>query len=218
MIHFLHIGKTGGTALRFALTDVGGTNFGSVKFHNHATKLRDIPRGEKVVFFLRDPIARFVSGFYSRKRKGAPRYRSPWSNAEHEAFDRFDTPAKLLRFAVDPDRRKQLHAIDALLSIGHVNQRYRYWLESTDYLNSRIDDLLHIGMLESLPRDFELLKTKLGLSPSLLLPKSDVEAHVNPSYQNPSLTVAEKEFLKGWIWSDYELQDYCRTLRSNFNE
>ncbi len=71
-IHFLHIGKTGGTAVKYALSSYSKNEKYEIILHGHETKLKDIPNGEKFFFFLRNPITRFTSGFYSRKRQGRP--------------------------------------------------------------------------------------------------------------------------------------------------
>ena len=77
--HFLHIGKTGGTAIIDVLRQYAQASPYFVYHHPHYVRLIDIPKGEKVFFFLRDPITRFVSGFYSRQRQGKPRHNLPWS-------------------------------------------------------------------------------------------------------------------------------------------
>ena len=51
----------------------------------------------KAVFALRDPLTRFISGFYSGLRKGAPRYDIGWSKGEKRAFSWFSTPQELDR-------------------------------------------------------------------------------------------------------------------------
>ncbi len=53
-----------------------------IKPANYVYILRNITEGEGIIFFLRDPTSRFVSGFYSRQRQGQPRYYSPWSSDE----------------------------------------------------------------------------------------------------------------------------------------
>src|SRR5689334_1107802 len=84
-VHLLHVGKTGGTAVKHALAGVVTEQFRIVA-HSHDITIRDVPIGEHVVFFVRDPISRFVSGFYSRQRQGRPRYDVPWSPNESIAF------------------------------------------------------------------------------------------------------------------------------------
>ena len=90
VIHFLHIGKSGGTAIKHALNDAKHVESGlSFVLHPHSTRLSDIPVGDKVLFTLRDPLSRFCSGFYSRLRKGQPRYNFEWSEGESRAFSKF---------------------------------------------------------------------------------------------------------------------------------
>ncbi|HUN22196.1 MAG TPA: hypothetical protein PK299_03575, partial [Anaerolineales bacterium] len=57
-IHFLHIGKTGGTSINHALAPYYKTDKYILVLHSHNVKLAHIPEGDKVVFFLREPISR----------------------------------------------------------------------------------------------------------------------------------------------------------------
>lgn len=72
-VHFLHIGKTAGTHLKAMLERINEAQQ-DIEFvgHGHKVHLKDLPPGEDYFFAIRDPIARFVSGFYSRKREGGP--------------------------------------------------------------------------------------------------------------------------------------------------
>ena len=45
-----------------------------------------IRKGDEVVVILRDPVARFVSGFNSRQRQGMPKHFNAWKPAEERAF------------------------------------------------------------------------------------------------------------------------------------
>src|SRR4051812_28297644 len=96
-LHFLHVGKTGGTAIKRALRSgqVRATPYGRLLLHRHRFTLRDVPEDDFVFFCVRDPIARFVSGFYSRRDQGRPRYHFEWSPAEATAFATFATPEQL---------------------------------------------------------------------------------------------------------------------------
>ena len=55
IIHFLHIGKTGGTALRTTLRKNKSKKY-KYKFHRHNTTLKEVPEGEKVIFLIRDHL------------------------------------------------------------------------------------------------------------------------------------------------------------------
>ncbi|MFT7686029.1 MAG: hypothetical protein ACI9FB_001374 [Candidatus Azotimanducaceae bacterium] len=209
MIHLLHIGKTGGTALRYALRDVPDVRNGYLVLHTHNTRLQDIPNGDKVIFFLREPLSRFYSGFYSRKRNGRPRYNSEWSDQEALAFGRFESPMKLLDFAISGCSINRQNATEALETIGHVKDHYTYWLRSVEYLEARKDDILHIGFLDSFSEDFECLKSKLGLPSEVALPTSSLDAHVNPEYEQPALCPAQQFFFDEWFARDIELYQHC---------
>jgi hypothetical protein len=54
IVHLLHIGKTGGSALKSSLGWRRVTPSCFVVAHVHAFRLRDVPPGDGVVFFLRD--------------------------------------------------------------------------------------------------------------------------------------------------------------------
>ena len=101
-VHFLHVGKTGGTAFKHAVRAAPPPlSRYVIHLHPHRVVLRDVPEGERFPFFLRDPVTRFVSGFHSRQREGRPRYRTRWSPEERKAFERFPTPDALALSADD---------------------------------------------------------------------------------------------------------------------
>jgi hypothetical protein len=53
--HLLHIGKTGGNALKHALRPYNTGGPLDIVFHPHAVRLSDVPVGESVLFMLRNP-------------------------------------------------------------------------------------------------------------------------------------------------------------------
>lgn len=134
----LHNRKTGGTALRDVIKqhvrihpDASLQSFGhSMTFPRFNKKY---PQA-KVIFFIREPLSRFVSGFYSRLRQGQPRYNTPWTKQEAKAFSYFKTPNALAealsseQFAI---RRRAMHAMRA---IGHVRHTYVEFLGSVAFL------------------------------------------------------------------------------------
>ena len=75
IIHYLHIGKTGGSAVKHALREQNAVDQGSYFFvlHEHEAQLRDLPAGDPYVFAVCDPLERFCSVFFSRKPKDQPR-------------------------------------------------------------------------------------------------------------------------------------------------
>jgi len=209
LLHFLHIGKTGGTALKFVLENAPSDCF-QIKLHRHPVRLSDIPAGEKAFFFVREPISRFVSGFYSRKRKGSPRYASEWSPAETAAFQRFETPNHLATALSSTDPEEKEAAREAMQGIGHVNTSYWDWFQSEAYFQSRLGDVFFIGCQNCLPADFETLKRKLRLPEAARLPDDDLNSHRNPQGLDKRLEPVALENLREWYARDFVFFDFCR--------
>jgi len=180
-------------------------------------RLRDIPKGESVFFFLRDPVGRFISGFYSRQRQGKPRYHSPWNNEERIAFSIFNTPNELALAISSEDPVERRHARDAMQSIRHVNSSYLDWFENEGYFRSRLDDIFFIGMQERLTEDFETLKLKLRLPAEAVLPNDDISAHKNPASLDVRLTTEALDNLASWYARDYEFFRQCKALANAIN-
>lgn len=211
-VHVLHIGKTGGTAVREALCEHTELPACRVYLHWHDTRLRDVPVGDGVVFFLRDPVQRFVSGFYSRQRQGEPRFSAPWSDDERSAFETFGSPEALASALGSADVAIRERAVHAMQSIQHVQASYWNWFESEAYFESRMSDLWFIGFQETLDADFERLKARLGAPAHLSLPTDEVRAHRNPSNLPRTLSAAATAQLERWYARDVELVKRCRQL------
>jgi hypothetical protein len=210
VVHFLHVGKTGGTAIKHALRANRVTDRYLIKLHAHCTTLMEIPPGEKVVFFLRDPITRFVSGFLSRQRQGRPRFFFPWSVDEDKAFQTFATPNELALALSWEDNDGRKHAIEAMHSIQHVSSFYWDWFQDESYFLSRLSDVFFIGFQESLCADFTDLKSKLRLPDTVALPTSDVEAHRTPDSSKVELQGEAIRNLERWYAQDYDFLHLCR--------
>ncbi len=210
VVHFLHIGKTGGMAIRHALKPYRETARFKIRRHGHRQTLRDIPQGEGVIFFLRDPLTRFASGFNSRLRRGEPRHHNPWTAAEQEAFSRFDTPNRLATALSSDDEDTRYRARRAMKDISHVNAPYWRWFESEEYFLSRLDDIFFIGFQETLSADFQSLKLKLGLPQSVSLPTDDKLAHRNPLFLDRTLDAEAVANLKAWYAEDIQFYMQCK--------
>ncbi len=208
-VHFLHIGKTGGSAIKSALKSIPETPQYSITLHGHDTSLEDIPKGDYVIFFLREPIARFVSGFYSRQRKGQPRYYSEWSPNEKEAFEHFSTPNEVAASLAN----KQAAAVMAMKSVRHFCH-YSNWYVSFDYFESRIDDILFVGFQESLDSDFAKLKSILGIPSKINLPSDDMAAHKNPRNVDKSIDARGIAALSEWYSEDAKFIELCKEIMS----
>lgn len=212
-VHLLHIGKTGGTAVRSALEPLVKAGTYRVVLHGHDTTLDDIRIGERVVFAIRDPHDRFVSGFYSRQRRGEPRYRFEWSAGEKLAFERFSTASALAEAlsADDPDARAA--AVAAMGSIQHVRDSYWRWFGDDERFRSRATDIAMVLHQERLDHDFERLVEMLSLEAfAPALPDDDVGAHRNPAAVDRSLSDLARKNLGEWYADDHRFVQLCRSM------
>jgi hypothetical protein len=212
-VHFLHIGKTGGNALKEALASALTSH--NIAFHQHATGLADIPVGEPVIFFVRHPLSRFVSGFNSRLRQGRPKLNSRWSADEKVAFRKFPSPNLLAEALASTDAKVQASAQQAMNSIAHVNRHLTHYLGLREYVESRRQDILFVGFQETLAEDFERLKKALGLPESLALPSDEVVAHRTPTGFEAELSDKGKQAILQWYADDVALYDWLWDKRQS---
>jgi hypothetical protein len=211
--HFLHIRKTGGTAIAEALRPIAASC--DIVLHNHDTRLSDVPFAHRVVFFVRHPISRFVSGFCSRQRHGLPRYHYQWTDGESQAFRNFRTPNDLAEAlsASSPEVLTRAHA--AMREISHVKHTYKEWFTGVQEISDRGESIVLIGLQEELASDFERLKQLLNLPRTLSLPADDVGAHRTPQGFDRSLSALARRNLSQWYSDDLRLYEYCLQLRAD---
>ncbi len=205
-VHLLHISKTGGTALRYALSPVADAN--GISLHGHKMVLRDVPEDEGVFFFVRQPASRFVSGFNSRLRMGQPRRDVPWNDKEAAAFARFSTPNQLAEALDSEDADERRAAFRAMKGVGHLRMPYSGWLEGEAYLESRRASIVLVGRTERMQDDFERLKQRLRLPASLALPDDPIRAHVTPSGFSTTLSDRGRRNVDTWYRRDVALWTY----------
>lgn len=207
-VHFLHIRKTGGNALKAALRPVA-EQYGLI-LHNHTMTLSDVPTGEGVAFVVRDPVERFVSGFNSRRRMGRPLRNSKWSDGEAEAFARFKTPndlAEALTLPVCEDARK------AMQEIAHVKTSFSDALGSRESVLERLGDIVWIGRTETLEDDFKKLTERLGLPCGIALPSDPIAAHRTPEGFSTNLSETGRKNMTDWYAADIEFLAWLERYR-----
>lgn len=213
-LHFLHIRKTGGTALKSALQGHPFTPGFALHLHPHRIALADIPSGHQVMFVTRDPITRYVSGFGSRLRQGAPAHHVPWSPEEATAFACF-RDANQLALALDPAHPQHTDALHAMRNITHIECSYWDWFGDESALALRRDDILFIGQIETFEADFAALKSKIGLPADLMLPTDSKAANrerKTPS-DRPVLEPRAVDLLRQWYARDFEFLAFCAAWR-----
>jgi hypothetical protein len=211
--HFLRIGKTGGTGLRLVLNPLTESGPFSVRMHPHGFTLPRVPEGEVFFFTLRDPVERFVSGFYCRQRRGWPIYDVAWSDHEKVAFERFPS-ANALALALTSERDDERAAAEeAMRHVQHLNSVWR-WFRDEETFRAREPFLLKVLFADRLDEDFADLVRKLGLeSFHPVLPHDDVHSYRAPTKPDP-LDDDAVENLRRWYARDYEFLEYCRNLEA----
>jgi len=219
MIHFLHIPKTGGIAIRYSIKK----HENNIKtYPAHLTKLIDIPKGDKVFFVLRDPVKAFVSAFYSRFREGKPTYYAKHTETEKISFKYFKTANSLAEALTSNYEHIKNIATMSMLTIRHVNRHYSFWFESIEYLLKRKDDILHILFNETLDEDFKNLNNKLKIllnyKNDLTLPGEDNKfRHKTPNIYDTSLSLKAEKNIRDWYYDDILFYEYCLKNKNKFN-
>lgn len=206
-VHFLHLGKCAGTQVAAVSAAVAP----AILCHPHGVGLRDLPADQPWFFSIRDPITRFRSGFYSRKRKGQPRYLSEWQPAEAQAFAAFDHANDLAEalFAPGPDGRAAFAAIHA---IAHTARRQCDWfIGCADFLDQRPP--VWIVRQEQFDGDMRRLLDRIGLPQGdapLPVAQDDCGAHRNDYADTPALSDLAVRNLARWYASDQQLYALCQ--------
>jgi hypothetical protein len=217
LIHFLHIGKCAGTVIKDFIDNFNTVNGFSIVAHSHKITLRDIPENSAYFFSIRDPITRFYSGFYSRKRKGYPRYAGEWTVAEERAFSRFPE-ANDLAENLFSDSAIGLNAFFAMKTIGHVNRFQHQWFDDIEEVLLTRPPLC-ILRKEFLEKDFSFLNGVLKTNEDFKLDADPVNSHRNDYSKAPKLSQKSLENLKIWYASDIEFYKYmCAWVEKNQNK
>jgi glycosyltransferase involved in cell wall biosynthesis len=211
-LHVLHLGKTGGTALKEALLGHLDVAAYRLLLHGHDVTLAHVPVGERFMFVVRDPVTRFVSAFNGRLREDRPRYHYRWRDEERDAFAVFTTPDELASALSASDAAVRTRAEAAMRGIGHVNTSYWTWFLSEEAFLARRDDIYFIAIQEQLDEDFNLLKRKLGLPEEARLPRDPLSAHRTPRGYDDHLSDVARANLERWYESDLAFYRVCREL------
>jgi hypothetical protein len=218
-IDILHIGKTGGTALKAALRNyMDKTGDKRFRLHRHEMSLPRVLREDpltQVFFVVRDPVSRYISGFSSRLRRGQPARFRDWRPGEAEAFRCFTSANSLAEALSDDDRWRRAAARLAMHTIGHVRAPLSDWLKSIRYLERNKSRICFIGLQPRLNADMALIREKLKLPASFGLPIGDVEAHRAPATDDPHLSQVARSNIVEWYRQDFELYNWCLEFRAD---
>jgi hypothetical protein len=213
---WVHIGKTGGTYLSKALRKLSNNVGLDMDFVSHKRTLRAILSGKSeycVVFSVRDPLQIYVSGFYSRQRKGAPRYNVEWSEEEAEAFGRFSTANELAEALSSEDKERREAALKAMGSIGHVNRNLKGYLNGRAFLEKHKDSIFFIFKQSELDSDLKTFYQLFGKTvPSNITEDEDLK-HKNPDDIDRSISELGSKNLREYYEKDILIYRKCLNMR-----
>jgi hypothetical protein len=214
---FLHIGKTGGTALRDAFhahnATKGETRIGSLSHKYSLRKIVEENQAELLIFFVREPVSRFVSGFNSRLRKG--RFGDhDWHFGERIAFRIFSTPNALGEALGSWNPAIRLLARLATSRIIHLKKSLADYVGPIALLEQERHRIFYIGSQETLDEDFGILKRILKMDPSIALPTSNQDAHRAPDTMDRRLSEKAIANIRRHYHDDFAVRDWCLAFRS----
>jgi Sulfotransferase family len=216
-VGFVHIGKTGGTALKSVLrrhVERSGAKIHFLRGHRMSfARMRAEYPDLRALFFIRDPMARFVSGFNSRLRQGLPRHHVPWSPTEAIAFKEFATANQLAEALDEGNPSRGRLAAFAMNGILHVAERLADYLGPVSFLQKEKNSIFYIGDIATFAQDFVELRRLLHIDDDIALPGDDVEAHRSPAELDRSLSPAAVRNLQAWYREDYEIYKWCQNFR-----
>jgi hypothetical protein len=210
-IHFLHIGKNAGTQVSNISSQLHAlpTKRKIIK-QNHDVFLKNIPERDDYFFSIRNPISRFKSGFYSRKRKGQRRIYAEWSAHDELSFSEFEHANDLAEslFETGEYGRK---AWGSMKSIRHTAQNQSDWFYSCgNFL--RVRPPIWIIRQESFEKDIR--KFIFLAFPDVNLSDIDfsvdhISSHANNYSSIPPLSKKANENLTAWYAQDLSFYDMC---------
>jgi hypothetical protein len=216
-IHFLHIGKNAGTQIKFVAQQINQNDENCrIEAHPHEVKLGHLPQEAKYFFSIRNPFARFKSGFYSRKRKGLPRFFLDWSAEEKEVFSNFEHANDLAEALFDDSPSGSL-AFAAMKSTFHLGQQQCDWFEGRGFFLKTNPPLIILRQ-ENLSDDLQRLFKLLDLKKCVAITDDERLAHKNNYCGVPELSDKAKDNLRNWYMQDFEFyKQCCNWIKHNFD-
>lgn len=210
-IHFLHLGKCAGTQIKTLAKQInrheGGTR---IVTHSHFVTLADLPSGTPYFFSIRDPLTRFVSGFYSRKRMGRPRIHVPWSEHDAFAFEHFHHANELAE-ALFNDSDDGHRATAAMKSLVHASMNQVDWFSTTGAF-PYVRPPVWIVRQDRFDDDFRRFLRRAGLGhlhEHLVVEHDPVRRHANDYSDAPPLSAKAREKLRIWYAQDLAFYRMC---------
>lgn len=210
VVYFPHIGKAAGSQVKQMIEQVNRETSGVyMKPLSHDVTLVDLPEPSDYFFSIRNPITRFRSGFYSRKRRGRPLNDIAWSPHEETAFADFEHAVDLAEALFAPGE-KGMRAAAAIKSIRHTAQDQIDWFALAGDI-FKVRPPIWVLRQEHLEADMAVLIERLGLDVTPQ-PRRDAKgAHANDYSGVPELSEEGIANLERWYVQDFAFYDAVET-------
>jgi len=188
--YYLHIGKTGGLAIR----ELFGRN--KLKFFAGHIEANLCPslKNTKIIFFYRDPIERFISAFYYYKFK----LKLPY-------ISEYNTPNDLAE--VWNPTRKEFHIIKNNSKCTHLWKTLFDYLGPIDNLEELKDSLFFVGNYDNnFPEEVRKMSEKMGLRNTKVIQKNRFNQFAGKNrVKDKNLSSLAKENLEQYFSEDYKI-------------
>lgn len=207
-LHFLHIGKTAGNQIGQLAAQLNKDGQGpKIVRHGHLVQLYELDPATPYFFSVRDPVSRFRSAFYSRRRKGRPLGNYEWSDDERIAFERFDHANDLAEALFSGGERGRA-ATAAILSVTHCSMNQAYWvMRAGNFLQTRPP--VWIVRQEAFEADFRELARRADHCGRYEVVNDPVLSHRNDYTDTPPLSDLARQNLRRWYVQDYAFVACC---------
>lgn len=206
VVYFLHIGKAAGSQIKQIIAQINSSATGVyLAAQTHDVFLHQLPQPADYFFSIRDPISRFRSGFYSRKRKGRPLNDIEWTAYEAAAFARFAHANDLAEALFEPGELG-MQAVAAIKSIRHTAQDQIDWfMLAGDIFATRPP--IWVIRQEHFAADLATFIARLGLDFQPVITRDDRHAHSNDYASVPALSDKAVANLRRWYAQDFAFYD-----------
>jgi len=211
-VHFLAHGFHWASSIaRYPAESIQSAGY-RLHLHGNEVTLADIPEGQKVFFFLRDPVTRFVDGFCSSYGKGQSSQIGDQTRDECSVHATYSSPNDLALALARADSDPKSLAAQIMQADAYF-RRYKFWYRNISFFKSRLEDVIHIGFQESFVSDFAALQRRLGLSDQLRIVIGDVSANRNDAVLDRRLDPEARIALEQWYAEDIAFVEYCRQFQ-----
>lgn len=214
---FLHIPKTGGSSIEVfgrELVKLGHPFPCPFPHFWRAPEILDAFPRMKLIFVVRDPLERAISGFNSRLRQGRPTYDIIWTNVEATAFAHFPSAKHFLQALLNEDEYSRSAAIYATRAISHLNWNYIFYFRDIDFIRNNSGRFQLIGDINKMDNFISTITGLAGAPPKIAekLYSKRHEAGIRPAKVLEGYSEEEIAKIRSFFAKEYEIYDALRAL------